>query len=176
MRVSFRTHMLEETWMIPLATQSIFVVCETTFCDSWSLSTKRADQETNLTTLLDEVKARRAETLERMSREVAGPLRALKAALGARLAGKVKPDHYLLSWMIRHAAWFITSFTVRVSGHTACEVVWQRKYGGANVEFGKIVWARIPTTNMLGKLDQRWVEIAWAGKAEHIGLGHGAGD
>ena len=161
MRVSFRTRMLEETWINREASQSIFVVCETIFCESWSLSTMRADQGTNLTILQDDVKARRAETLERMSREVAGPPRALKAALGARLAGKVKPGHYLLSRMIRHAAWFITSFTVRVSGHTACEVVWQRKYECANAEFGKIVWARIPTTKKLRKLDQHWVEIAW---------------
>ena len=76
--------------------------------------------------------------VERMSREVAGPLRVLKAALGMRLAGKVKLDHYLLSQMIRHAAWFITSFRVRAPRHTACEVVRWRKYGGANVEFGKI--------------------------------------
>ena len=76
--------------------------------------------------------------VERMSREVAGPLRALKAALGVRLAGKVKLDHYLLSQMIRHAAWSITSFRVRAPRHTAHEVIWQRKYGGANVEFGEI--------------------------------------
>ena len=95
--------------------------------------------------------------VERMSREVAGPLRALKAALGARLAGKVKVDHYLLSQMIRHAALFITRFRVRARArHTAHEVIWQRKYGGANVEFGKIVWEKIPSTKMLGKLDQRW--------------------
>ena len=154
--------MLEETWTIPLATRSIFVVCETIFCENWSLSSKSADQETNLTTLLDEVKARRAETLverpaveshqligavERTSREVAGPPRALKAALGERLAGKVKLDHYLLSQMIRHASWFITSFRVRAPRHTAHEVIGQRKYG--------IVWEKIPSTKMLGKLDQR---------------------
>ena len=44
------------------------------------------------------------------------------------------------------------------------------------MEFGEIVWARIPTTEKLGKLDQRWVEVVWAGKAEgsdeHIGVDH----
>ena len=29
------------------------------------------------------------------------------------------------------------------------------------VEFGEIVWARIPTTKKLGKLDHRWVEVVW---------------
>ena len=142
----------------------------------------RADQETSLTTLLDEIKARRPETLvertaveshqsigavERMNREVGGLLRTLKAALEARIGAKMGLDHDLISWMIRHSVWLITS---------AYELIRQRRYGGAIAEFGEIVWARIPTVKKLGKLDQRWVEVVWAGKAEgsdeHIGLDH----
>ena len=141
----------------------------------------RADQETGLTTLLDETKAWRAETLvertaveshqsfgavERTNREEAGLLRTLKAGLEARISGKVALDHDLISWLIRHSAWLITRFRVRASGHTANELIRQRKYGGAIVEFGDIVWARILTTKELGKLDQRCVEVVWAGKAE----------
>ena len=111
-----------------------------------------------------------------MNREVAGLLRTLKAALEARIGAKVGLDHDLISWMIRHSAWLITRFRVRASGHTAHELIRQRRYGGAIVEFGEIVWARIPTVKKLGKLDQRWVEVVWAGKAEgsdeHIGLDH----
>ena len=143
----------------------------------------RADQETSLTTLLDKIQARSAETLvertaveshQSMNREVAGLLRTLKAALEAWIGGKVWLDHDLISWMIRHSAWLITRFRVRASGHTAYELIRQLKYGGAIVEFGEIVWARIPTTKKLGKLDRRWVEVVWAGRAEsrdeHIGL------
>ena len=54
----------------------------------------RADQETSLTTLLDEIKARRPETL--------GLFRTLKAALEARIGAKVGLDHDFISWMIRH--------------------------------------------------------------------------
>ena len=72
--------------------------------------------ETSLTTLLDEVWARRAETMvertavespqpigavERVDREVAGLLRTLKAALAPRISGKVALDHDFISWMIR---------------------------------------------------------------------------
>ena len=78
--------------------------------------------------------------------------------------------------MIQHSAWLVTRFRVRASGHTAYDLIRQRRYGGAIVEFGEIVWARIPTVKKLGKLDQRWVEVVWAGKAEgsdeHIGLDH----
>ena len=94
----------------------------------------KADQETSLTTLLDEIKARRTETLlertaveshqsigavERMNRELAGLLRTPKAALEARIGAKVGLDHDLISWMIRHSAWLITRFRVRASGHNA---------------------------------------------------------
>ena len=149
----------------------------------------RADQETSVPALLDEIKARRAETLvqrtavdwqqstgavERMNREVAGLLRTPKAALEARISGKAALDHDLVSWMIRHSAWLITRFRVRASGHTAYELIRQRKYGGAIVEFGENCLGEDSTTKKLGKLDQRWVEVVWAGKAEgsdeHIGL------
>ena len=44
------------------------------------------------------------------------------------------------------------------------------------VEFGEIVWARIPITKKFGKLDHRLFEVVRAGKAndsdEHIGLDH----
>ena len=78
----------------------------------------RADQETSLTALLDEIKARRAKTLlertvvgsypsivavERMNREVASLLRTLKAALEARISGKVAVDHNLISWLTHQA-------------------------------------------------------------------------
>ena len=151
------------------------------FAASSGVLVLRADQVTSLTTLLDEIKARRAETLlertpveshqlivavEGMNREVAGLLRPLKATLEARTLGKMKLHHDLISWVIRHSAWPTTRFRVRASGHTACELIQQRKYGGAIVEFGEIVWARIPTTKKLGQLDQRWVEVVWARKAE----------
>ena len=73
----------------------------------------RADQETSLATLLDEIKARRPETrvertavvshhligtVERMNREVAGLLRTVKTALEARIGAKVGLDHDLISW------------------------------------------------------------------------------
>ena len=46
--------------------------------------------------------------VKRMNGQVAGLLRTLKAALEARISGKVALDHDLISWMIRHSAWLIT--------------------------------------------------------------------
>ena len=53
-----------------------------------------------------------------------------------------------------------------MQGHTTYEISRQHKYGGAITDFGEIVWARTHTTKNLDKLDQRCVEVAWAGKAE----------
>ena len=95
----------------------------------------RADKETSLTTLLDEIKARRAETLvertiveshqsigvvERMNREVVGLLRTFKAVLEARISGKVARDHELIRWMTHHE---IQRERGRASGHTAYELI-----------------------------------------------------
>ena len=75
---------------------------------AWGLASEalvlRADQETSLTTLLDEIKARRTNTLvartvvvsncsigaaERVNREVADLLRTPKTALEAQIGGKL---------------------------------------------------------------------------------------
>ena len=106
----------------------------------------RADQETSLTALLDEIKVRRADTLEerttavephqsigaveRMNRGVAGLRRTLKAALKARNRIKVALDYDFISWMIRHSAWLITRFraTHCLRAHQAAQV--RRSDGG----------------------------------------------
>ena len=110
-------------------------------------------------TLPDEIKARWADTLvertsvesqkltsaiKRMNREVAGRPHTLTAALEARIFGKVELDHDLIRWMIRHSAWLITRLRVRASGHP--ELIQQRQHGGAIVEYGEFVSAKIPTT------------------------------
>ena len=114
--------------------------------------------------------------IECMSREVAGLLRTLKAALEPRIFGKVKLNHDFIGCMTRHSAWLITSFRVRAWGLSAYELIQQRKYWGASVEFGEIVCAKLPSTKKLGKLYQRWIEVVWAGKTEgsdeHIRLNH----
>ena len=114
----------------------------------------RADQETSLTTLLDEIKARRPETLvERTAVESHQSIGAVE---------RMNRHHKVQGESVRPHC---------IRAHQA-----KRWYSGAIVEFGEIVWARIATVKKLGKLDQRWVEVFWAGKAEgsdeHIGLDH----
>ena len=94
--------------------------------------------------------------VERMNRKVAGLLRTLKAALEARISSKVALDHDFISWRSRHDSAELISESVgphSIRGHQAAQVRWS-------------YWTRIPTTKKLGKLDQRWVEVVWAGKAE----------
>ena len=127
----------------------------------------RADRVSSLTTLLDEIKARRAETLvERTaveSHQSIGAVRPMNRrwlacyAHSKRLSKRGSAARW--RWVIRHSAWLITRFRVRASGHTAHEHTRPRKYRGAIVEVGDIVWAKNPTMMMLGKLDQRWVEV-----------------
>ena len=105
-----------------------------------------------------------------MNREVDGTLRTLKTALEARIGGKVSLDHDFISWLVRHS---LGSSRERrgtpLSSSSGSSITDVR-------QFGDIVWARIPTTMKLGKLDQRWVEVVWAGKAEgsddHTALEH----
>ena len=90
---------------------------------------------------------------------MAGLQRLLKTVLEARIGGEVALDRDLISCLIRHSARLTTRFRVRASGHTACELIRQRRYGGAIVNFGEIVLA--------GKAE---------GIDEHTGLDHRGGD
>ena len=65
---------------------------------------------------------------------------------------------------------------MRASGHTAYELIRQRRYGGAIVEFGEIVWARIPHREEAWK---SWTIVGlrsfWLARAEGSGRAHWTG-
>ena len=130
----------------------------------------RADPETSLTTVLAEIKARRAETwvertaveshqstgaVERVNREVAGLLRTLKAALEARISGKVALDHDFIRWMIRHSAWLITRFRVRASGTLPAS-----SSGSASTD--ERSWSSERSSGRGPQLEEAsWTSVAW---------------
>ena len=143
----------------------------------------RADHETSLTTLLDEISARRAETfVERTAVESHQSIGAVERVnhwlvcyeRSMRLSKRGSGAKW--RWIMNSSAgrFGIRRGSSRVKAHTACELIRQRKYVGAIVVLGGILWATITTTKKRGKLDQRWVEVVRAGKAEgsdeHNGL------
>ena len=50
-----------------------------------------------------------------------------------------------MPWLVRHAAWLLTRFNVRASGHTAYETLRGRAYRSELVELWEQVYARQAT-------------------------------
>ena len=61
--------------------------------------------------------------VERMNQMLAGQIRTLRLVLQARLGQRLPATSPVMPWVVRHAAWLITRFVVRPSGHTACELL-----------------------------------------------------
>ena len=82
--------------------------------------------------------------VERMNQTLAGQIRTLWLVLQARLAQRLPATSPVMPWVVRHAAWLITRFVVRPSGHTAYELLRGRAYRSELVEMGEKVFAKKP--------------------------------
>ena len=72
-----------------------------------------------------------------------------------------------MPWLIRHAAWLLTRFTIRASGHTPHETIRGQAYRSELVELGEKIYARWPADkDAADKLDTRWECGIWVGKTE----------
>ena len=103
-------------------------------------------------------------TIEVSVQEVENMTRTLRSSLESRLKAKVKLDHPIVPWMIRHAAANITRFKVRSNGKTAFQLMKGFKGIMPVGEFGEGVLFRQPkATEVLGKYEDRWQEGSYLG-------------
>ena len=80
---------------------------------------------------------------EKAVQDVDGQLRKLKLALEARTGMEIKEDSNIVQWMIPHAAFIISKFSVGHDGMTPHERLTGRKWARPIVEFGEVVLAKL---------------------------------
>ncbi len=78
--------------------------------------------------------------VERMNRSLAGQIRSLRLSLQKQHGQRLAATHPLTPWLIRHAAWVLTRFTVWPSGHVPYESTRGRAYRSELVELGEQVY------------------------------------
>ena len=96
-------------------------------------------------------------TIEVAVQEVENMTRTLRSSLESKIESKIKLDHLLVPWLIRHAAANITRFKVRASGKTAFQLM--KGFRGIMPigEFGECVHFRQPKAlEVVGKYEDRW--------------------
>ncbi|CAK0820598.1 unnamed protein product, partial [Prorocentrum cordatum] len=104
--------------------------------------------------------------IERASYEVEKQVRTMRSRIEQVYGIKVDLDHKLLPFLVRHAAWLITHYQVKVDGKTPYERLRGRPYKGQIAEFGEVVHCRDPQKAAdMPKLDDRWRLGVWLGKS-----------
>ena len=78
-----------------------------------------------------------------------------------------------MEWMVEHAAFVQTRFTVGHDSKTGHERLGGRKFRGRIVDFGEQVWARLARPQQRGKqkkkLAPRWTQATWVGITQRSG-------
>ena len=88
----------------------------------------------------------------------------MRIALEMKIGQKLKLDHPVIPWLIRHAGHIITKCWVRPNGKTAYQMIRGRRSNVAMKEFGEAVYFTIPETDaMPGKFEARWDEGVYLG-------------
>jgi len=97
-------------------------------------------------------------SVENAVKLVQGLLRTLKFCLEARLGVKIPMAHPILAWLIRHAAWLISTRARRSDGKTAHERLRGRPFARRLLCFGEICLGKLPPkgpASAQGKQDPR---------------------
>ena len=122
---------------------------------------------------------------EKAVQDVIGQARCLLLGLEARLKVNLDPGLPIVKWLLRHAAFLLTRYSVGHDGLTAWRRLTGRNQAGIIVEFGERVFAKLslkrPSTKRKAKrgkrkLAARSVEGIWAGvyprTGEHVVVRH----
>ncbi len=117
---------------------------------------------------------------EKAVQDVAAHSRTLKLALEARLGQKIDEDAAIIQWVIPHAAYLLSRYSVGRDGMTPHERLTGRKWRRPMVEFGEVVMAKLTLRKIekgrkkrqKRKLAARAVRGVWVGQigrtGEHI--------
>ena len=80
---------------------------------------------------------------EKAVQDVSAQIRTLTLALEARLGLKIEEDHPVMDWIITHAAYVVTKFSVGHDGMTLHERLTGRKWTRPMIELGEVVLAKL---------------------------------
>ena len=111
---------------------------------------------------------RRLGSVERMSGMVAAQFRAFRLQLEEALKQRIRSDHRMVPWLVRHTTWLLTRFTVRSTGRTPFEALRGRALRGELVQMGENVLARQPGPRE-DKGDPNWDMGVYLGQTETSG-------
>ena len=111
---------------------------------------------------------------ESSHKSLEGIARTLKSQLESECNVTVLAESEVTPWMVRHAGFIITNFSIRPDGRTPFERLNKVKYASAVCTFGEAVMIRVEKVEVLAaKFTENWVEAIWLGRSltddRHLG-------
>ena len=108
-----------------------------------------------------------------------GLVRCFRIYLREKAKMEITTESPLLPWLVRHCGWILSRYAVRADGRTGYSRLKGREYTAGVPIFGEAIWYKLPKTDDLTKLDDRWRTVIWLGKSDRsdghiIGLETGA--
>ena len=80
---------------------------------------------------------------------------------------KIREDHPIYPWLIRHVAMLINLIKVGADGRTSYERRKGKKFNRPLPEIGECVWYLNPKSVGIDKLDTRWDDGVFAGSGKN---------
>ena len=112
-------------------------------------------------------------SIERANQTIQGQIRAIKDYTERQIGATIGLDSSVLKWLVRHAAWTLTTFHVGSDGKTAHQRIRGKPFNQQIAAFGEqILFKRHKTTGQQQKLAVNWMDGCWLGfntrTGEHI--------
>ena len=97
--------------------------------------------------------------IERNAQTLEGQIRCMLLALESRNKSKIREDHPIMHWLIKHDAMLISLVSVGEDGRTAYERRKGRKFFRTPPEIGECIMYPNPKLVGKGKMDSRWEHL-----------------
>ena len=107
--------------------------------------------------------------IEATIRQIQGVFRSIKDGLESKIGERIGGDHWIVPWIVRHAAAMMNRLKITSDGKTAFEKIKGRKYKKEIIEFGELVNYLQPETEGKDKFNVRWNEGAYIGHLDESG-------
>ena len=117
--------------------------------------------------------------IERANQTIQGQIRAIKDYTERQIGAKIGLDSSVLKWLVRHAAWTLTTLHVGSDGKTAHQRTRSKPFNQQIAAFGEqILLKPHKTTGPQQKLAVNWMDGYWLGfntrTGEHVASNHAA--
>jgi hypothetical protein len=105
---------------------------------------------------------------ERFHAKLFGQVRVLRKQLQEAYGHAVPTGHFIVPWLVRHAAWLLGRYRLHADGLSSFQRCWGRPYDAGLCQLGETVFFRL-VGSQVAKLSSVWEPGLWLGRTTESG-------